>query len=164
MPCPFTGLKMFCAGPNSLSQPKTLTAFSASSKTYVPAQKTILLNANHLFVWHQKFEPAQNILGPIKEQGISELKSLWESLFYRPDFFQLFFGAWPSMGSPAIRSFASSDLNGFPAFVRLVGFEFYFFVICQWAKTSHLNDRLQEIKFSSYCIAEMSLGFQIRGC
>ena len=66
MPCPFTGPKMFCAGPNSLSQPKTLT-----SKTFVPAQNPILLNANHLFVWHQKFGPAQNILGPIKEQGIS---------------------------------------------------------------------------------------------
>ena len=50
MPCPFTGCKMFCAGPNFLSQPKHLTAFSASSKTVVPAQKPILLNANH----HQK--------------------------------------------------------------------------------------------------------------
>ena len=38
-----------------LSQPKNLTAFSASSKTFVPAQKTILLNANHLFVWHKMF-------------------------------------------------------------------------------------------------------------
>ena len=27
MPCPFTGPKMFCAGPNILSQPKSLTAF-----------------------------------------------------------------------------------------------------------------------------------------
>ena len=47
MPCPFTGPKMFCAGQNFLSQPKNLTAFSASSKTFVPAQKPILLNANH---------------------------------------------------------------------------------------------------------------------
>ena len=54
MPCPFTGRKMFCASPNILSQPKNLTAFSASSKTFVPAQKTILLNANHLFVWHKR--------------------------------------------------------------------------------------------------------------
>ena len=44
----FTSPKMFCAGPNVLSQPKTLTAFSASSKTFVPAQKPILLNANLL--------------------------------------------------------------------------------------------------------------------
>ena len=53
MPCPFTGPKMFCAGPNFLSQPKNLTAFSASSKLFVPAQKPILLNANNLFVWHK---------------------------------------------------------------------------------------------------------------
>ena len=39
MPCPFTGPKMFCAGANLLSQPKNLTAFSASSKTFVPEQK-----------------------------------------------------------------------------------------------------------------------------
>jgi hypothetical protein len=53
MPCPFTGPKMFCAGTNFLSQPKNLTAFSASSKPFVPAQKPTLLNANHLFVWHK---------------------------------------------------------------------------------------------------------------
>ena len=58
MPCPSTGPKMFCAGPNFLSQPKNLTAFSASSKTFVLAQKTILLNANHLFVWHKMFVTA----------------------------------------------------------------------------------------------------------
>ena len=58
MPCPFTGPKMFCAGPNFLNQPKNLTAFSASSKTFVPAQKLILLNANHLFVWHKMFVTA----------------------------------------------------------------------------------------------------------
>jgi hypothetical protein len=79
---------MFCAGPNFLSQPKNLTAFSASSKTFVPAQKAILLNANTLFVrhkmfvtvqyvnkflvWHNKFGPAQKtILGPVKGQGIN---------------------------------------------------------------------------------------------
>ena len=65
-----------------LSQPKNLTAFSASSKTFVLAQKQILLNANHLFVWHKifvnrflgwikKFGPAQNVLGPVKRQGKS---------------------------------------------------------------------------------------------
>ena len=85
MPCPFTGRKMFFAGPNFLSQPKNLTAFSASSKTFVPAQKTILLKASYLFVWHKMFVtgtickflvrdkkigPAQNILGPVKGQGI----------------------------------------------------------------------------------------------
>ena len=58
MPCPFTGRKMFCAGPNFLGQPKNLIAFSASSKSFVPAQKLILLNANHLFVWHRMFVTA----------------------------------------------------------------------------------------------------------
>ena len=58
MPCPFTGPKMFCVGPNILSQPKNLTAFSASSKTFMLAQKPILLNANHLFVWHKIFVTA----------------------------------------------------------------------------------------------------------
>ena len=70
---PFTGPKIFCASPNFLSHPKSLTAFSASSKTFVPAQKLILLNGNHLFVWHKMFGPAQNILGPVKGQGISYL-------------------------------------------------------------------------------------------
>ena len=58
MPCPFTSPKMLCAGPNFLSQPKNLTAFSASSKTFEPAQKSILLNANHLFLWHKMFVTA----------------------------------------------------------------------------------------------------------
>ena len=73
MPCPFTGPKMFCAGPNVLSQSKNLIAFSASSKTCVLAQKQHSLNANHHFVWHKTFGPAQNILGPVKGQGINHL-------------------------------------------------------------------------------------------
>ena len=59
MACPFKGPKMFCAGPNILSQPKNLTAISASSKTFVLAQKTIFLNSNHLFVWHKMFVTAK---------------------------------------------------------------------------------------------------------
>jgi hypothetical protein len=55
LPCPFTSRNFFFGGPNFLSQPKNLTAFIASSKTFVPAQKPILLNANHLFVWHKMF-------------------------------------------------------------------------------------------------------------
>ena len=50
--------QMFCAGPNVLSQPRNLIAFSASSKPFVPAQKTVLLNANHIFVWHKMFVTA----------------------------------------------------------------------------------------------------------
>ena len=37
---------------------KNLTAFSAASKAFVPAQKSILLNANHLFDWHKMFVTA----------------------------------------------------------------------------------------------------------
>ena len=55
MPCPFRDPKMFFDKPNFLSQPKNLTAFSASSITFEPAKKPILLNANHLFVWHKMF-------------------------------------------------------------------------------------------------------------
>ena len=55
MSCPFTAPKMFYADPIFLSQTKNLTAFSATSKTFVPAQKPILLNANHLFIWHKMF-------------------------------------------------------------------------------------------------------------
>ena len=66
---------MFCATLNFLSQPKNLTAFIASSKTFVPAQKTILLAqyVNKFLVPHKKFGPAQNILRHVKRQGISFL-------------------------------------------------------------------------------------------
>ena len=37
---------------------KNLTAFSASSKTFVLAQKPILLNAKHLYVWLKIFVTA----------------------------------------------------------------------------------------------------------
>ena len=86
MPCPFKGPKMFCVGPNTLSQPRNLTAFSASSiKLLSRPKKPILLNANHLFVLHKMFVTtqyinkflvwlkifgqAQNIFGPVKGQG-----------------------------------------------------------------------------------------------
>jgi len=42
-----------------LRQPKNWTAFSASSKPFVPAQKTILLNENHFIVWHKMFVTAK---------------------------------------------------------------------------------------------------------
>ena len=90
MPCPFTGPKMFCAG-------KNLIPFSASSKTFVPAQKQNLLNGNHLLVWHKMFGTgtkcisifglAQNILKPVKGQGIGsrrQLKYGTKSRTFRP--------------------------------------------------------------------------------
>ena len=55
MPCPFTGSNMFCDSQNFWASPKSLSAFSASSKTFVPSQKPILLNTNHLFVCHKMF-------------------------------------------------------------------------------------------------------------
>ena len=72
MPCPFTGCKMFFADPNFLSQPKNLTAFRASSKTFVPAQKPILLTANHLFVWHKVF-----VTGTIRKQIFGPTRKIW---------------------------------------------------------------------------------------
>ena len=45
----FVSVQIFWVGP------KKLTAFSASSRTFVLAQTTILLNANHLFAWHKMF-------------------------------------------------------------------------------------------------------------
>ena len=47
MPCPFTGPKMFCAGPNILSQPKNLTASSTICKV-VKTGNTVNLNLKFL--------------------------------------------------------------------------------------------------------------------
>ena len=46
---------VLCRSKFFVSQPKNLTAFNGSSKTFVPAQKAILLNVSHLFVWHEMF-------------------------------------------------------------------------------------------------------------
>ena len=93
MPYPFTGPKIFCAGPNCLSQPKNLTACSA-----VPLQNLLwqyknqfywmqiiflsgtkcfwlLKYINKFLVWQKKFRPDQNTLGPVKGQGISKFTS-----------------------------------------------------------------------------------------
>ena len=70
MPCPFTGPKNFCDGQKFLSKVKSLTAFIASSKTFVLAQKLNLLIEN-LLVWHKNFGPAQNSLRPFEGRGIS---------------------------------------------------------------------------------------------
>ena len=74
LPCPFTGPKMFWASPNILSQPKHLTAFSASSKTFVSAQKPVLLNANHLFVWHKMI-----VTGRICKYFFGLAQKIWTS-------------------------------------------------------------------------------------
>jgi hypothetical protein len=56
LPCPSLGPKMFCAGPKFFNQSKNLTSFSASSKTFVSAQKRNLLNGNRLFCnWYKMY-------------------------------------------------------------------------------------------------------------
>ena len=72
MPYPFTGPKVFpfCAGPNFLCQTKRWFAFSkigfcAGTKGFEEA-----LNAVKFLDWLKKFGLAQNILGPVKRQGI----------------------------------------------------------------------------------------------
>ena len=66
MPCPFTGPKMFWAGSNFLCQTKNLFTYFGNQKddlhsvklVFVPTQKAILLNANHIFAWHKMFVTA----------------------------------------------------------------------------------------------------------
>ena len=43
MPCPLTGPKMFCAGPNFLSQPKNVFTYCGSHKHFVPDKKMICI-------------------------------------------------------------------------------------------------------------------------
>ena len=89
MPCPFTGPKMFCAGPHFwvgpkmylhivpvteiLWQTKRWLAFSkigfcAGTKVFEDA-----LNAVKFLGWLKKFGLAQNILGLVKVQGITHI-------------------------------------------------------------------------------------------
>ena len=78
---------MFWTGPNFLSQPKNSFTYCGSHKHFVPDKKICIskigfcagtkvleeaLNAVPKFLgWLKKFGPAQNILGPVKGQGIS---------------------------------------------------------------------------------------------
>ena len=76
MPRPFTGPKMFCAGPNFLSQSQNLIAFSAGTKINFTECKSSFCLATickKKIGLAQKIGPAQNILEPIKGQGISSL-------------------------------------------------------------------------------------------
>ena len=66
MPCPFTGPKKFCARQkDDLHSVKLF--FCAGTKGFEEA-----LNAVKFFSWLKKFGQAQNILGPVKGQGISD--------------------------------------------------------------------------------------------
>ena len=92
MPCPFTGPNFglvqfffaiqnfylqFVAVINILCRTKTWFAFSkidfcAGTKVFEEA-----LNAVKFLGWFKKFGPAQNVLGPVKGQGISYVSKLW---------------------------------------------------------------------------------------
>ena len=43
MPCPFTGRKMFCAGPNFLCRTNNVFTYCASQKHFVPDKKMICI-------------------------------------------------------------------------------------------------------------------------
>ena len=55
MPCPFTGPKMFWAGPNFLCQTKNLFTYCGSHKHFVPEKKDDLHSVKLVFVPAQKF-------------------------------------------------------------------------------------------------------------
>ena len=71
----------FYMAQNVLCWSKKLIRFSASSKTFVPAQKRNLLNGYFLLLWHKMFATCtkyitifgqtQNILKPVEGQGIN---------------------------------------------------------------------------------------------
>ena len=71
MPCPFAGPKMFCAGPIFCARPKRWFTFSkigfgADTKVFEEA-----LNPVKFLGWLKKFGSEENILRPVKGQGIS---------------------------------------------------------------------------------------------
>ena len=55
LPCPFTGPKMFWAGPNFLCQTKNLFIYCGSHKHFVPDKKDDLHSVKLVFVPAQKF-------------------------------------------------------------------------------------------------------------
>ena len=72
----FKNLYTFCTSPKSLCPAKkwflnSKFCFCAGTKIFEEAQ-----NAVKFLGWLKKFEPAQNILGPVKGQGINAVKFL----------------------------------------------------------------------------------------
>ena len=57
LPFPFTGPKTFCAGPNFLSQPKSLTAFSASSSSGYGQRPKFVRDKNSATAEGENFGP-----------------------------------------------------------------------------------------------------------
>ena len=64
--CIWCLFKHFCVGTKTILLNKIIF-FSGTKCLCLPQY------VNKLLVWHEKFGPAQNILGPVKEQGISHL-------------------------------------------------------------------------------------------
>ena len=83
MPCLFTCRKMFCAGPNFLCGTKNLFTYCASKIVFCAGTKVFeeAINAVKFLGWLKKFGPEQNILGPVKGQGITRL-----SMVQRPKY------------------------------------------------------------------------------
>ena len=55
MPCPFTGPKMFCAGPIFLCQTKIFFTYCGSHKNFVPDKKMICIQKNCFLCRHKSF-------------------------------------------------------------------------------------------------------------
>ena len=69
MPCPLTGPKIFCAGPNFFSQPK-IYLHILPVKTFFARQKDDLHSVKFLGCL-KRFGLAQSIFGPVEGQGIN---------------------------------------------------------------------------------------------
>ena len=88
MPCPFTGPKMFCAGPKIWLHIVTLHKLLCSHKNQFYWMQIIFLSGtkslwlaqyvNEFLSLIKKFGPAQNILGPVKGQGIRVVDEIVE--------------------------------------------------------------------------------------
>ena len=106
MPCPFTCPKMFWAGPNFLRQTKNLFTYWGSHKHFLTDKKMICIQLNCFFCtstkcfeealiavkilsWLKKFGPAQNILGPVKGQGICFLTWIVSSLIFQNSIYRI---------------------------------------------------------------------------
>jgi hypothetical protein len=103
MPCPFTGPKMFWAGPNVFVPNQKFIYILWQSQTFCARQKDDLHSVKSVFCagtkafeealnevkflgWFKKFGLAQNILRPEKGQGITILfgTSIHQFIFTNP--------------------------------------------------------------------------------
>ena len=66
----------FCASTKVFEEALNAVKFLCWLKIFGPAQNILGpvkgqgINANYLLVWHKKLEPAKNIFGPVEGQGI----------------------------------------------------------------------------------------------